>query len=308
MTLQVADEPLVSVGFASYNRPAGEHGALTAITSKKSSKLDIIVSDNASTDDHTGEVIRGFKAADSRIRLFEQPANIGQVANFEFLYRQAVGELFVWAADDDVWHPRFIETCVAGLKEHPTAVLSFCHVQKYDPLTGHTLVADHDDGVSDLSDSRTVRMATYLRKSASNECFYGVYRKSAITPWFFRRAYGSDHIALLSLVKQGPIVVSREVLFSSGVAGLGTTRDNYSRYYDKPLMKILVSLNSTLVWFGEFQYYVWSDGGLSVRERLALSAVVVRRFLQYRFLRRCVGDVVALIKNPRLPVTALRSR
>ena len=308
MTLHAADEPLVSVGFASYNRPSGAHAALTAITSQTYRNLDIIISDNASTDDRTREVIRGFKVADSRIRLFEQPQNIGQVANFEFLYHQAIGELFVWAADDDAWHPRFIETCVDGLKRHPTAVLSFCHVRKYDPLTLHTLVADHDDGVSDLSESRTARMATYLRKSASNECFYGVYRKSAITPWFFRRAYGNDHIALLSLLKHGAIVSSPHVLFSSGVAGLGTSRTNYSRYYDRPLMKMLVTLNSTLVWFGEFQHYVWTDSGLTVRERLTLSRLVIRRFLQYRFLRRFAGDVLALIRNPWLPVTALQSK
>ena len=65
------------------------------------------------------------------------------------------------------------------------------------------------------SSSKIARSARYLFRSASNECFYGVYRSCVITEWFFRRAYGSDHIAVLSVLRFGSIAVASDVLFTS---------------------------------------------------------------------------------------------
>ena len=62
-------------------------------------------------------------AMDARIRYFRQEENIGPTANFEFVYRQATGEYFMWAADDDRRSSTYIEKLIAALQERPAAVL-----------------------------------------------------------------------------------------------------------------------------------------------------------------------------------------
>ncbi|MBP0113288.1 glycosyltransferase family 2 protein [Bradyrhizobium vignae] len=109
-----ARQPLVSVGIPTFNRPEGLRRTLRLITSQTYRNLEILISDNASPGPETEKVVRDFSATDARIIYFRQPANIGAIANFRFVLAKASGEYFMWAADDDEWDARFIETCLAA--------------------------------------------------------------------------------------------------------------------------------------------------------------------------------------------------
>jgi glycosyltransferase involved in cell wall biosynthesis len=104
--------PLVSVGIPTFNRPEGLRRTLQLICSQTYGKLEILVSDNASPGSETEQVVRALAAADERIKYFRQPQNIGAIANFRFVLAEASGDYFMWAADDDEWDPRFVETCL----------------------------------------------------------------------------------------------------------------------------------------------------------------------------------------------------
>lgn len=292
--------PTVTIGLAAYNRPDGLSNALASLTAQTYPLLRIVVADNASADPAVGRILEQYRSADPRIEVVRHARNIGQVENFRFLFQQATSEYFLWAADDDEWAPEFIEECVGLLERNPQTVLAFCHVQKRDPRSGAIVSPRYADDVACDSPVRLRRIARYLRNSASNECFYGIYRRSAITDWFFRRTYGNDHIALLSVLKLGSIALSPKVLFTSGIGGLGSARERYHEYYASRAMKMLVTLNSTAVWFWEFQRYAWTDYGYAWWERIAVSVLICRRFLQLRFLRRFVGDVAAVVTQPRI--------
>jgi glycosyltransferase involved in cell wall biosynthesis len=105
--------PLVSVGIPTYNRPAGLRRTLGQICGQTYSNLEIIVSDNASPDPETESVAREFAAVDPRIKYFRQPENRGPLENFRFVLARATGDYFMWAADDDEWDEKFIETCMS---------------------------------------------------------------------------------------------------------------------------------------------------------------------------------------------------
>ena len=94
-------EPLVSVGIPTYNRPEGLKRTLEHVLLQTYRNIEIIVSNNASTDPLVDQVIDDFVARDKRIRYFKQPENKGPLFNFKFVSRQATGDLFMWAADDD---------------------------------------------------------------------------------------------------------------------------------------------------------------------------------------------------------------
>ena len=108
------NKPLVSVGIPTFNRPAGLRRTLELICGQTYPNIEIVVSDNASHGSETEGVAREFSARDKRIRYFRQATNIGSIANFRFVLAKASGDYFMWAADDDEWDARFIETCLAA--------------------------------------------------------------------------------------------------------------------------------------------------------------------------------------------------
>lgn len=109
MTRPVSESPLVSVGVPTYNRPELLQRALDKLLAQTYSNLEIIVSDNASSNPRVAEVVDRYRQHDPRIRSFRQSSNIGAMPNFLFVLNQAQGDFFMWAADDDDWSPDFIQ-------------------------------------------------------------------------------------------------------------------------------------------------------------------------------------------------------
>jgi glycosyltransferase involved in cell wall biosynthesis len=111
--MDVAPNPLVTIGISTYNR-ADRYlkQALRSAADQTYPNLEIIVSDNCSTDT-TGTIVAGF--ADPRIRYFRQASNIGAVKNFNFCVSQAHGAYFLLLHDDDLIDRDFIEVCMAAV-------------------------------------------------------------------------------------------------------------------------------------------------------------------------------------------------
>lgn len=110
-----SEAPLVSVGIPTYNRADLLELALKKILSQTWSNIEVVISDNASSDSRVEEVITRYASLDGRIRAFRQPSNIGALKNFLFVLEEARGEFFMWAADDDDWDVDFIEFAIANI-------------------------------------------------------------------------------------------------------------------------------------------------------------------------------------------------
>jgi len=109
------NQPLVSVGIPTYNRPEGLKRTLECITGQTYENLEIIVSDNCSSDPKVEAVVKEFQKQDNRIQYFRQTENFGMGYNFKFVLEKAIGEYFMWAADDDQWDNLYISTCLNEL-------------------------------------------------------------------------------------------------------------------------------------------------------------------------------------------------
>lgn len=118
-------EPLVSIGIPTFNRPAGLRRTLECITGQTYMNLEIIVSDNGSPGDETQKVVMEFMKNDSRIQYYRQTENKGGLFNFKFVLEKATGEYFMWAADDDEWEDRFIELCISKIGNYSSAMTNF---------------------------------------------------------------------------------------------------------------------------------------------------------------------------------------
>lgn len=292
---------LLSVGIITYDRPHGLRRALEGITGQTYRNLDIIVSDDASPGEATREVVREFMARDPRIRYFRQEKNLGFNKNFRFVYEQARGEFWAWAADDDAWDPEFAETCLGNLRDPAKrAVMAFCHVRRVDRDTGRVVAERYSDNISSSSPNLLARTFKYIYHSGSNQAFYGLYRREAINPWFWRQCAGNDHLALTSILVRGCIHIDGRVLFTSAIGGSGFRRETFHRYYDSLPGKIAINLSSTLAWAYEYSRYVWVEPGYRFRDRPVLQLFVVIRFLRPRYWRRFAGDMYSLLFNWRI--------
>ncbi len=137
---------LVSVGIPTYNRPEGLERTLRCITSQTHINLEIIVSDNGSPGNSTDRIVRRLMAGDDRIVYFKQDRNQGAWFNFRFVLQQATGVYFMWAADDDEWDPRFVETCLKNIGDQGSVMPSmgtlYRQTNRYEPVPLPVLARD----------------------------------------------------------------------------------------------------------------------------------------------------------------------
>jgi len=110
--------PLVSVCVPTYNDGPFVLASLVSILNQTYTNLEILVGDDASTD-NTPELIRSLK--DPRIHYQRNSTNVGQFENVNRLIRRARGEYIAIYHSDDLYEPRIVEKEVGFLEAHPEA-------------------------------------------------------------------------------------------------------------------------------------------------------------------------------------------
>ena len=120
----MSESPCVSIGLAVYNGEKYLKKALDSIITQTFTDLELIISDNFSTD-NTQQICEQYASQDERIRYYRNNKNIGAPRNFNRAFELASGKYFKWAASDDVLAPDFLRKCVAILDKDASVVL--CH-------------------------------------------------------------------------------------------------------------------------------------------------------------------------------------
>jgi glycosyltransferase involved in cell wall biosynthesis len=202
--------PRVSIGLPVYNGENYVAEALDALLAQTYTDFDLIISDNASTDG-TEMICREYAARDARIRYLRQPQNIGAAPNHNFLVEQARGELFKWAAHDDLFAPKLVESCVNALDERPEHVLSHAYMAIIDE-DGNT-IEEYDYRLRTDSPSAAERFRSLLFTEGGDD-FYGVIRTAVmrrIAPHNSYHNAGRKLVAEIALY--GPFHQVPEVMF-----------------------------------------------------------------------------------------------
>jgi glycosyltransferase involved in cell wall biosynthesis len=119
----VSTPPRLSIGLPVYNGESYLAESIESLLGQTFEDFELIISDNASTD-CTADICRRYAKQDSRVRYVRQPRNIGLSPNHNFVFAEARGELFKWAAADDLYARDLLRHCVEALDEHPDVVLA----------------------------------------------------------------------------------------------------------------------------------------------------------------------------------------
>jgi glycosyltransferase involved in cell wall biosynthesis len=116
--------PKVSIGIPVYNGENFIQKALDSLLNQTFEDFELIISDNASTD-QTEAICQTYVAQDKRVRYLRNPENIGASGNYTRVFEAASGEYFKWAAHDDVCAPTFLAECVNVLDRDSAIVLCY---------------------------------------------------------------------------------------------------------------------------------------------------------------------------------------
>lgn len=120
LTEGTEDRPLVTFAVFAYNQEKYIRQAVEGAFSQTYSPLEIILSDDCSSD-RTFKIMQEMAAAyrgPHLVKVRRGSKNIGVAQHFDTLIRQANGTLFVAAAGDDIAHANRTSVCVETANEH----------------------------------------------------------------------------------------------------------------------------------------------------------------------------------------------
>jgi glycosyltransferase involved in cell wall biosynthesis len=209
----VTTPSLVGIGVPTHNGEPYLREALLALLAQDHRELDIVVSDNASTD-RTPEIVREIMRRDSRVRYERVEDLLPATANFNRAFALTTSRFFMWAADDDLWDPTYVRRCLTALEADPAAVMASSSLRFIDPA-GEILdsnYARYDN--PDLASRSVVERVKILLRRGGFYQVYGLARREALErTHLFQDVYGPDVVLTLELAILGPILRIPEPLF-----------------------------------------------------------------------------------------------
>ena len=103
----------VSIVLCTYNGEKYLDEQLNSILNQSYVNFEIIISDDASTD-NTLMVLEKYKS-DTRIKIFQNTVNLGYIKNFEIALRHVTGDFVAFSDQDDIWLPNKLECLVNNI-------------------------------------------------------------------------------------------------------------------------------------------------------------------------------------------------
>lgn len=229
---------LVSIGMPVYNGGDYLELAVRSILSQTHENLEVLIADNASTDD-TEEICRTLAAEDPRISYVRQERNLGAAANYNSTVDRSSGVYFKWAAHDDLIEPTLVERCVEVLDTESGVVHAYTGI-RYIDADGDP-IRDSRLGMHSLEADPVSRIRTLYRQERTDlDVFwsvFGMFRRSAFDLTLRHGDYnGADQVLLAELAMLGRTRQVPEYLF-------------LRRDHDQASMTAHVSPQERQIWF-----------------------------------------------------------
>jgi glycosyltransferase involved in cell wall biosynthesis len=122
---------VVSVVLASYNGEKFIGEQLQSILSQTEERLEVIVRDDASTDD-TQRIAAQYASRDRRVQVCAGKTRLGIKGNFLEALAKASGDFVAFSDQDDWWYPTKIEVQKKLLQTNPDRQLAYSDLEVCD--------------------------------------------------------------------------------------------------------------------------------------------------------------------------------
>lgn len=191
--------PLVSVCIPTYNRAEKLKRAIHAVMTGSYSNVEIVISDNASSDE-TAAVCEVLTKLDSRVKYFRHAENQGPTKNFEFARSKANGKYFLWHGDDDYIDADYIAQCVNELERDPELVL-VSGLSAYHRANGEFV--NYGNLIQPSSTVVLLRVLKYLWCVRDNSIFCGAYRSAGVRDSWMPNCLAGDWAWMSCVLSRG---------------------------------------------------------------------------------------------------------
>src|SRR5690348_114572 len=135
--------PKVSICIPTYNQGRYVALAIESALSQEFDSLEVVVSDNHSTDE-TAEVLAAI--GDPRLRVVRPERHLDMAEHFDFCIRESEGDYVNVLCSDDRLLPGYAGRLAAVLDQHPTAALAYSAAYIIDEKNGTSHIERHSCG------------------------------------------------------------------------------------------------------------------------------------------------------------------
>ena len=272
------NQPLVSIGLPTYNRAATLGRAIESALTQHYQNIELIVSDNASTDE-TQAICAEFCRSDGRVHYLRQKTNRGSVSNFRAVLERAQGEFFMWLADDDWLDQRYLSECLHIMVEHPEYEL-VCGQGKYFDA-GEFRFAEV--AINLEQDTSSQRILFYYQQVAQNGMFYGVMRRKILSGLQLQNSLGGDWLLMGEIACLGKVRTLETVFLNRSIAGASQSVEKLA--LNEGLLRIVATNAHLLIACKIFRDIAWKSPVYRPLGKLTRVSLAVKSWLAV--VRRC---------------------
>ncbi len=203
------NKPLVSVGIPLRNSEQHIERLLTEITNQTYGNLEILISDNNSTDE-TEVRCKEFVKNDKRIRYHKHNKDLTASENFVWLLENASAEYFLWAADDDMREPNYIEALLNQMIGDPACVLAYAPAKTFKSYEEQVY---KDTKLQQFPNTSFWANSDFIIQS-SRTIIYGLFKRQAMVDYaWFPCMHGNDTAILIYLSTLGTLRMADDTCF-----------------------------------------------------------------------------------------------
>jgi glycosyltransferase involved in cell wall biosynthesis len=214
--------PLVSIGMPVYNGGEEMCEAIESIRAQTLADFELIVSDNASTDD-TPAIIERYTRSDPRVRYVRIAKNVGVNPNYCHVFRLSRGTYFKWASSNDLLDATFLARCVAELERDPSIALCFSNTGLFTAS-----IADarpYEDNLDLVGSDPVSRFDHVIADMRLNNALNGVVRSSVLRRTALIPDYDpSDVVLIAEIALNGKIRRLEDTLFFRRMSAASATK------------------------------------------------------------------------------------
>lgn len=228
------NEPLVTVAIPTFNRCNMLKKCLDTVINQTYKNLEIIVSDNHSTDD-TKKMMKEYTGRDSRIKYYRHGKNMGMDFQGNFIINAANGVYWSGVCDDDWIDENYIEECMNILQNNNDIDFTYGTVKIYDEnysliKTCKTCVFDQDD--------YSERMCSYMHSGIDNAVASVFMRTDKIksASEYNGHRFCEDQIILLKYLFNGKGICSNQTYYHKLNNGCTKNLKTLKKTYNMPRM------------------------------------------------------------------------
>ena len=109
---------LVSVIMPSYNASRYIGASIESVLNQTYSNVELLITDDHSTDPETIELLKSYAEKDKRVRIFLMPENNGPGFARNNSIKEARGRYIAFCDSDDRWFPEKLEKQISFIKKH----------------------------------------------------------------------------------------------------------------------------------------------------------------------------------------------